>query len=157
MFHTRWVSSARTSMDASTIQTQAGKAADYGRQPALARYSITKEAPPRDRRSTRSRCVLIRSRGNGASVGAVYDRALFLEMIRKRAVTEGVHTLTDRAYSSDIPSQIPPGAHSVRSTRRWPLFVAPTKLRHRHPNGLSATRSIGAPGRQIRASQQYRV
>src|SRR5262249_992834 len=68
MFHTRWVSSARTSMDASTIQTRAGKAADYGRQQALARYSITKEAPPRDRRSTRSRCVLIRSRGNGAPV-----------------------------------------------------------------------------------------
>jgi hypothetical protein len=33
-----------------------------------------------------------------SSVGAVYDRALFLEMIRKRAVI-------DRAYSSDTISR----------------------------------------------------
>src|SRR5262245_1668768 len=48
-------------MDVSITQALAGKVTDSGQQRARAPYSITKEGPRRDRRSTRSRCVPTRS------------------------------------------------------------------------------------------------
>src|SRR5882724_4842800 len=73
-FHIPWGSSARMSMDALTIRTPDGKEKDCGQRWEHAPFSTTKAARARGRKSTRSRCVPTRSRGEIRGQHSVCER-----------------------------------------------------------------------------------